>query len=57
MIAGGKAGGSGGILCGDELLRYLVQIFGSVWGSKVVPQDWRDALLVPVAKKGDLSFV
>ena len=32
MIAGGKAGGSGGILCGDELLRYLVQIFGSVLG-------------------------
>ena len=33
--------------------RYLV-VF---WGSKVVPQDWNDALLVPVAKKGDLSFV
>ena len=25
-----------------------MQIFGSVWKSKVVPQDWCDALLVPV---------
>ena len=59
MIAGSKADGSSGILpemvkiCTDELLQYLVQIFGSVW-NKVVPQDWLDALLVPVLKKGDL---
>jgi len=62
LIAGGKAGGSSRILpemvkmCNDELLGYLVQLFDVVWESKVVPQDWRDALLVPVPKKGDLSL-
>ena len=61
MIAWGKAGGNSGILpemvkvCSDELLQYLVQTFGSVW-EKAVPQDWHDALLVPVPKKGDLSL-
>ena len=61
MIARGKANGRSGILsemvkaCSDESLQYLVQIFGSVWESKVVPQDWHGALLVPVPKKGDVS--
>jgi len=45
LIAGGKAGGSSGIhpemvkICNDELSGYLVQLFGIVWESKVVPQD------------------
>ena len=62
LIAGGRAGGGSGILskmvkvCCDELLVYLVRLFSSVWESKVVPQDWRDALLVPVPKKRDLSL-
>ena len=43
-------------VCCDELLVYLVQLLSSVWESKVVPQDWGDALLVPVPKKGDLSL-
>ena len=43
-------------VCCDELLGYLVQLFGSVWDSKAVPQDWCDALLVSVPKKGDLSL-
>ena len=62
LIVGGWAGGGSGILpemvkvCCDELLVYLVQLFSSVWESKVVPKDWPDALLVPVPKKGDLSL-
>ena len=62
LIAGGKAGGSSSILpemvkvCCDELLGYLVQLFGSVWESKAVPQGWCDASLVSVPKKGDLSL-
>jgi len=40
----------------DELLGYLVQLFSGVWESKAVPQDWWDALLVPVPKKGDLRI-
>ena len=62
MIAGNRIGGGSGILpemvkvyC-DELLIYLMQLFNTVWESKVVPQDWRDALLVPVPKKSDLSL-
>ena len=54
MIAGGKAGGIVVKVCSDKLLQYLVQIFGNVWESKIVPQDWGDALFVPVPKKGDL---
>jgi len=64
LIAGGKAGGGSAILpemhmvkiCNDELLGYLVQLFGIVWESKVDPQDWRDSLLVLVPKGGDLSL-
>ena len=26
----------------------------SVWDSKSIPQDWKDTLLIPVPKKGDL---
>jgi len=35
---------------------YLMQLFSGVWESKVVPQDWYDALLVLVLKKGDLCL-
>ena len=30
-------------------------MFGAVWREKQVPEEWRDALLVSVPKKGDLS--
>ena len=62
LIAGNRTGGGSGILpemvkvCCDELLVYLMQLFNSVWESKVVPQDWRNALLVPVPKKSNLSL-
>ena len=62
LIAGSRTGGHSGILpemvkvCCDEWLVYLIQLFSSVWESKAVPQDWRDALLVPVPKKSDLSL-
>ena len=26
----------------------------AVWREKCVPQDWRDAILIPVPKKGNL---
>ena len=61
-LTGNRAGGSSGILpemvkvFSNELLEYLVKLFTHVWNSGSVPQDWRDALLIPVPKKGDLSL-
>ena len=26
-----------------------------VWEKRSVPDDWRDAILIPIPKKGDLS--
>ena len=62
LVAGNKAGGRSGILpemvnvCSDDLLKYLLDLFTSVWDAGCVPQEWRDASLVPVPKKGDLSL-
>ena len=58
----GKAGGKNGILpdmlkcCGARLLEQSVELFESVWHEGVVPQEWKDALIVPIPKKGDLSL-
>ena len=60
-LSGIKEAGSNGLLldivkcCGGPLLDFVVSMFGAVWREKQVPAGWRDALLVPVPKKGDLS--
>ena len=57
----GKAGGKNGVLpemikcCGANLLDHLVELFQCVWREGYVPQEWKDALIVPIPKKGDLS--
>ena len=57
----GKAGGMNGLLpdvlkcCGGALLDYILTFFQTVQEVRCVPSEWRDALLVPVPKKGDLS--
>ena len=62
LIKGGKAAGKNGVLpemikcCGLDLLDYLVVLFQSVWSEGSVPQEWKDALIVPIPKKGDLSL-
>ena len=35
-----------------EVLLVLVQ---QVWSENKVPQDWSDAVLIPIPKKGDLT--
>ena len=61
QLAVGKAGGMNGLLpdvmkcCGGPLLEYIVVLFRTVWEERRVPLEWRDALLVPIPKKGDLS--
>ena len=61
-ITGNRAGGSSKILpemvkvCSNELLEYLMKLFSHAWNSRSVSQDWKDALLIPVPKKGDMSL-
>ena len=33
-----------------------MELFESVWREGVVPQEWKDALIVPIPKKGDPSL-
>ena len=55
-----KAGGSNGILpemlktCGANIIEYIKDLFETVW-HEGVPQEWKDATLIPIPKKGDLS--
>ena len=32
----------------------LVDLMSAVWEDKCVPQEWADAILVPIPKKGNL---
>ena len=56
-----KAPGKNGILpemvrgCGGEMLTHIMDLFCTVWREGRVPAEWRDAILVPIPKKGDLS--
>ena len=34
---------------------YMLDLFQTVWSEQQVPEEWRDALLVPIPKKGDLT--
>ena len=60
-LKNGKAGGMSQIV--PELLKagvpvlhpLLLDLLQSVWSEGYVPQDWRDAVLIPIPKKGDLS--
>ena len=53
-----KAGGKSGILpellkCGSaSFLEYLLDLLHTVWDEGSVPQDWVNADIVPVPKKG-----
>ena len=61
-MANGKAAGASGIL--PELVKYgsselhecLLALLLTVWSTGGVPQEWRNAQLVPIPKRGDLSL-
>ena len=61
-LKGNKAGGKNGILLemvknlGSNQLDYVLDLFHSVWKEESVPKEWRDAILVPIPKKGHLSI-
>ena len=40
---------------GPVLHRVLLNLFRQVWGEGCVFDEWRDALVVPVLKRGDLN--
>ena len=56
----GKAGGESEILPellqfgGAVLIAFLVRLCELVWWEGEVPKEWRDAIIAPVPKKGDL---
>ena len=56
-----KAGGSNGILpellksSGAAIIEYIKDLFDTVCIEEQVPQERRDATLIPIPKKGDLS--
>ena len=62
QLQNGKAPGRSGIV--SELLKYgeaplspyILDLFRSIWLAGAVPQEWRDAQLIPIPKKGDLSL-
>ena len=62
-LKSGKAAGQSGILpemirtasYDDDFLNSLLELVQLVWREGKVPQDWIDAILVPIAKKGDLK--
>ena len=60
-LCNNKAPGESGILpemvryAGAEFLEALLSLVHEVWRESCVPQAWRNAELVPIPKKGDLS--
>ena len=56
----GKAGGKTGILPelllfgGEVLYDRLLKIMKSAWEAGSIPSDWKDAVVVPIPKKGNL---
>ena len=62
-LRNGKAGGESGILpemvkaacCEEEFVNKLLDLVKDVWEKGCTPCAWRDSILVPIPKKGDLS--
>ena len=63
-LKNGKAGGNSQILpemvkigCGSEtVLASLLDLVHTVWEESKVPRDWSNAVLIPIPKKGNLSY-
>ena len=57
-----KAGGKNGILpeivksCGPSVMDNILDLFHTIWRAESVPSEWRNAKMVPIPKKGNLSI-
>lgn len=38
-----------------DIMDYILDLFITVWKDQLVPDEWWDAMLVPIPKKGDLT--
>ena len=60
-LKAGKAGGEDGVVAemliigGDVMVRQLHALIVDVWRSEVIPQEWKDAVIVALHKKGSTS--
>ena len=41
--------------CKEDLMEHLLKLFNRVWQQRTVTEERKDALIVPIPKKGDLS--
>ena len=63
-LKNGKAGGSSNILpemvkaaCEEESFQtLLLDLVHTVWEERKVPQEWADAIIIPIPKKGNLNL-
>ena len=57
----GKSAGIDGIQAellkngGEEVVNRLAQLCNQVWSEGEVPRDWKDGIVIPLPKKGDLK--
>ena len=63
-LKNGKAGGSSNILpemvkaaCEEvSFLTRLLDLVHTVWEERKMPQEWADATIIPIPKKGNLNI-
>ena len=41
--------------CGEVMVDNILELLQTVWREQKVPEEWRDAMLIPIPKKGDSS--
>ena len=42
--------------CGPHVIDNICDLFSTVWREEQAPSEWRDAVLVPIPKNGDLTL-
>ena len=59
-LKNGKAAGNDGIRAelikygGETVVRELTKLCNSIWTAGRVPEEWKEGIIIPIPKKGDL---